>query len=57
MGAPFKPFFGLSGTPPRWTGSFLYCNGSLHPVQSAFEVRGTLLKPKNGLNGAPIICQ
>jgi hypothetical protein len=26
-----KPYFGLSGIPPRWTGSFLYCNGSLGP--------------------------
>jgi hypothetical protein len=23
LGAPFKPFFGLSGIPPRWTGGFL----------------------------------
>jgi hypothetical protein len=59
-GAPYLPGFGLSGIPPRWTGSFLSCNepqvhDHLHPEQSAVEVGGTPLKPKPGLNGAPSV--
>src|ERR1700679_2167525 len=34
VGAPFKRGFGLSGIPPRWTGSFLSCNGSPGPLSS-----------------------
>ena len=46
----------MSGTSLLRAGPAVFSTDHLHPVQSAFEVRGTPLKPKPGLNGALVIC-
>jgi hypothetical protein len=55
VGAPFKPYFGLSGI-PALDRQLFQVHDDLHRAQSAIEVRGIPLKPKYDLNGAPTIC-
>ena len=60
VGAPFKPFFGLSGIPRTSTAHCTGCRsswtwGSVAVEKAAGPAQWIPLKPKYGLNGAPTL--